>query len=170
MTSFLTGNIPLRAVLAAAAMTLLGSVVLGRETPKPPAVVALAATAAAPPSASGSDVDLDLQQISRSKPAENITDLFAPRNRAAPVLPDAASVEPPAPPAPSAPPLPFTYLGQFIDGEKTEIFIAQGDEHYSAEKGRTIDGYKIEKVTATAVTFIYLPLGIRQSLAIPALK
>jgi len=170
MTSFLTGNIPLRAVLAAAAMTLLGSVVLGRETPKPPAVVALAATAAAPPSASGSDADLDLQQIKRSKQAEHITDLFAPRNRAAPVLPDAASAAPPAPPAPSAPPLPFTYLGQFIDGEKTEIFIAQGDEHYSAEKGRTIDGYKIEKVTATAVTFIYLPSGIRQSLAIPALK
>jgi len=169
MTSFLSRNIPGRAVLAIVAMTLLGSVVLGRENPKTATHVAPSAT---PSGVVGeSAADLDLRQIQRSKNTEAINDLFAPRTTA--VLPaTAASPEPPAPPpAPSAPALPFTYLGKFIDGDKTEIFVAQGDEHYSIAQGRTIDGqYKVEKVSAAAVTFIYLPLGTRQTLAIPTLK
>lgn len=171
MTSFLTKTVPPRAILAAGAMTLLVSVVMGRETREPPEVVALAARTAAPASPSESAADLDLQQLTRSKKVENIADLFAPRNLTLAALPQVASAEPAPPPAPSAPPLPFTYLGQFIDGEKTEVFVALGDEHYSVEKGKTINGqYKVEKVTPSAVTFVYLPLGTRQSLPIPALK
>ena len=171
MTSFLTTNISPRAVVAVAAMTLLVSVVLGREKPEPPAVVALATSTSTPGTAAESAVDLDLRPLERSKKSEGSADLFAPRIQPPVALPDTASAEPPAPPAPRAPPLPFTYLGQYIDGEKTEVFIAQGDEHYSVEKGKKIDGqYKVEKVTATAVTFIHLPSGTRQSLPIPALK
>ena len=67
--------------------------------------------------------------------------------------------------------MPFTYLGQFIDGDRTEIFVALRDEHYSVERGKTLEGkYKVENITATAVTFVYLPLGTRQKLAIPVLK
>lgn len=171
MTSFLTRKISPRAVVAVAAMTLLVSVVLGREKPEPPAVVALATSASAPSARTESAVDLDLRQLERSKKTESIADLFAPRIQPPVASPDTVSAEPPAPPAPRAPPLPFTYLGKYIDGEKTEVFIAQGDEHYSVEKGKKIDGqYKVEKVTATAVTFIHLPSGTRQSLPIPALK
>ncbi|MBI4205212.1 MAG: hypothetical protein HY527_09315 [Betaproteobacteria bacterium] len=171
MTSFLTRNIPPRAILAAGAMTLLVSVVMGRENGEPPAVVALAARTAAPASSPATVDDLDLQKLTRSRKAETIADLFAPRNLTLAALPQVTSAEPAPPPAPSAPPLPFTYLGQFIDGEKTEVFVTLGDEHYSIEKGKTIDGqYKVEKVTPTAVTFVYLPLGTRQSLPIPVLK
>jgi hypothetical protein len=171
MTSFFSRNIPVRAVLAIAAMTLLGSVVLGRENPNTATNVVLPDSATPRAVTSESAADLDLRQIQRSKNTETINDLFAPRTTA--VLPaTAASPEPPAPPpAPSAPSLPFTYLGKFIDGDKTEIFVARGDEHYSIARGRTIDGqYKVEKVSAAAVTFIYLPLGTRQTLPIPALK
>lgn len=172
MTSFLTKNISPRAVFAVAAMTLLVSVVLGREKPEPPTVVALATSTSAPGAAAESAADLDLRQLERSKTTEGISDLFAPRIQPPVALPDTANAEPPAPPpAPRAPPLPFTYLGKYIDGEKTEVFIAQGNEHYSVEKGKKIDGeYKVEKVTATAITFIHLPSGIRQSLPIPATK
>jgi hypothetical protein len=101
-----------------------------------------------------------------------VPDLFAPRTPVSPPAPEVVNTQPPSPPpAPAAPPLPFTYLGQFIDGAKTEIFVARGAEHYSVEKGRTIeDQYRVEKITKTAVTFIYLPLGTRQNLAIPELK
>ena len=171
MTSFLTRNISPRAVVAVAAMTLLVSVGLGREKPEPPEVVALATSTPPQNVAADSAADLDLRQLERSRKADSIADLFAPRVQPAVVLPDTASAEPPAPPAPSAPPLPFTYLGKYIDGEKMEIFVAQGDEHYSVEKGKKIDGqYKVEKVTATAVTFIHLPSGTRQKLPIPAPK
>lgn len=171
MTSFLTKNVPPRAILAAGAMTLAVSVVMGRENQEPPAMVALAARTAAPAATTEAAADLDLQQLARPKKADNIPDLFAPRNLTLAALPPVASVEPATPPPPSAPPLPFTYLGRFVDGEKMEVFIALGEEHYTAEKGKTIDGkYKVEKVTATAVTFVYLPLGTRQSLPVPALK
>jgi hypothetical protein len=171
MTSFLTRNISPRAVVAIAAMTLVVSVVLGREKPEPPAVVALATSASPRSAAAESVADIDLRQLERSKKPGNIADLFAPRVPPPVVLPEVANAEPPAPPAPRAPPLPFTYLGKYIDGEKMEVFIAQGDEHYSVEKGKKIDGeYKVEKVTATAITFIHLPSGIRQNLPIPATK
>lgn len=171
MIAFLKSNISPRAVLAVAAMTLVVSVVMGRENQRP-TVVALAMPATTPGARAEPGTDLDLQKLGRSKNTEGVPDLFAPRAPLPPPAPEVGNTQPPPlPPAPAAPPLPFTYLGQFIDGEKMEIFVARGEEHYSLEKGRTIEGqYKIEKITETAVTFIYLPLGTRQKLAIPALK
>jgi hypothetical protein len=171
MIAFLKSNISPRAVLAVAAMTLVVSVVMGREK-QPPTVVALAAPATAPGKRAEHGVELDLQKLGRSKSAEDVPDLFAPRTPVSPPAPEVVNTQPPSPPpAPAAPTLPFTYLGQFIDGAKTEIFVARGAEHYSVEKGRTIAGqYRVEKITKTAVTFIYLPLGTRQNLAIPELK
>jgi hypothetical protein len=170
--AFLKSNISPRAVMAVTAMTLLASVVMGRENP-PPTVVALAAPATATRAVEEPAGDLDLQRLERSKNTQGVADLFAPRNPppppAAEVVSTEASAAPPA--APSAPPLPFTYLGQFIDGDKTEIFVARNGEHYSLEKGKTIEGqYKVDRITKTAVTFIYLPLGTRQKLAIPVLN
>lgn len=168
MISVLRSRITRRAALAAAAMTLLGSVVMGRENPHPTPTAAVPTGA---PVAADAGVDLDLSALQRARSHEGIPDLFAPRKQPAPpATPDVASSEPAAPPpAPTAPPLPFAYLGKLIDGDKLEVFIAHGDEHYSVEPGKTIDGrYKVDKVTARAVTFIYLPLGTRQSLQIPA--
>lgn len=167
MLTTLRSRISSRAVIAVGAMSLLVSVVMGREN-APPTVIALAAPASAPGAVAEATADLDVQVLRRARNADGVPDLFAPRKPIAPPVPQAVDSQPPPPPAPSAPPLPFTYLGKLIDGEKLEVFIAQGNEHYSVEKGKTIDNqYRVEKVTASAVTFIYLPLGIRQSLPIP---
>lgn len=153
------------AAIALSAVGLGIATALGRlDAPAP--VMASAASSPAP-SAAQSAPELDLRDLKREKnPAE--VDLFAPRKPPAAVVPAPASTDQAAPP-PSAPPLPFVYLGKLVDGDKLEIFVARGEDHYSVEKGKTIDGrYRVEKVTASAVTFIYLPLGTRQTLPIPA--
>jgi hypothetical protein len=168
LTRVVRSTIARRAALAVAAMTLLGSVVMGRGNPHP-TPTATAPTAA--PVAAVAGMDLDLSALQRTRNQEGVPDLFAPRKQwAPPAAAEIVSREPATPPSPpTAPPLPFAYLGKLIDGDKLEIFIAHGDEHYSVEQGKTIDGrYKVDKVTARAVTFIYLPLGTRQSLPIPA--
>jgi hypothetical protein len=170
MIAFLKSQFTSRAVVALLAMTLIASVVMGRESPAP-SVVALASPAA-PLQTAEPLPQFDLQRHARLGHAEQVPDLFAPRSSVPPPSAAIVNAEPPQPAQPpSAPPLPFTYLGQFIDGERTEIFVALGDEHYSVERGKTLEGkYKVENITATAVTFVYLPLGTRQKLAIPVLK
>lgn len=170
MKSFLTRKIPLRMSAAAGIMVLVASVVMGRESPLAPQAASVSARSAASAAVTESLPDLDLERLQRTRKSEGGADLFAPAHSAAPLAAPAAVAADPAPPAsPGAPPLPFTYLGKFVDGEKVEVFIAHGDEHYTAARGKTIEGrYKIENVTAGAVTFIYLPLGTRQKLAIPA--
>lgn len=170
MITTLRSKITPRTVLAVAAMSLLVSVVMGREN-APPAVIALSAPVMAGV-VSGDAADLDVQALQRARNAGEIPDLFAPRTPPVPVTPEVVSPEPAAPEAPpSAPPLPFTYLGKLLDGDKLAVFIARGDEHYSVKQGETLDGqYKVENVTANAITFIYVPLGIRQRLPIPAPK
>ena len=47
----------------------------------------------------------------------------------------------------------------------------RGADHYHVAPGQVIDRtYRVERVTETAVTFTYLPLGTRQVLAVPALN
>lgn len=168
MTSFLRKDIPPRAALAVVALVLFASVVTGREKPQPAPVAPSVPGPAAPGASHVAAADLDLDKLTRTRKDEAITDLFAPARVAlgAVVQPEAGP-----PPPPSAPPLPFKYLGKIIDGDRTTLFVARGDEHYFAEAGETIAGlYKVEQVTSTAVTFIYLPLGTRQVLAVPAVN
>ncbi|MGH8706955.1 MAG: hypothetical protein ACREVD_02710, partial [Burkholderiales bacterium] len=76
---------------------------------------------------------------------------------------------PVAPVAPVAPPLPFRYLGKVVDGERTAVFLARQDEHFLAVPGGTLAGeYRVEEITPAAITLVYLPLGTRQSVPIPA--
>ena len=70
-----------------------------------------------------------------------------------------------------APPLPFVYLGQMIDEGKTTVFVTSGEDHYGLAAGLIIDdSYKVERITETQVTFLYLPSRQRQVLAVPSLK
>jgi len=127
-----------------------------------------AAGSAAPSATIEAAAELDLDKLKRPRKEEAIADLFAPARVALTTV-----VKPGAgpPPAPTAPPLPFTYLGKIIDGDRMTVFIARGDEHYLVEAGQTIAGqYRVEQVTAEAVAFTYLPLGTRQILAVPALN
>ncbi|MGQ0524066.1 MAG: hypothetical protein ACT4P8_10445, partial [Betaproteobacteria bacterium] len=76
--SIARSTITRRTALAAAAMTLLGSVVMGRENPHP-APAATAPTAAAVAADTG--MDLDLSALQRARSQEGIPDLFAPRKQ-----------------------------------------------------------------------------------------
>jgi hypothetical protein len=72
---------------------------------------------------------------------------------------------PPPPPAPKAPPLPFVYLGQIDEAGRIAVFLGQQQRTLIVRSGDTIDGtYRIESVTPTGATFLYLPLGELQQL------
>ena len=170
MKSRLLQLVPPRAALAVLALVLLDSMGSGRARldPDGAAPAVRAGARAAPEGAAGpvppADTDIDLARLQRKPGDGTIVDLFAP-----PVvtLPPGSATD--TPPAPTAPPLPFNYLGKTVDGDKLTVFVARGEEHYTVAPGQTIDNeYRVEKVTAAAVTFKYLPLGTRQVLAIPA--
>ncbi len=168
MKSLLTRDISPRAALAVVALVLFATVVTGREAATPPPAEPRPAQREA--AAAETVADLDLEKLKRPHNEEEaIANLFAPHEVA---LPAAAVVGKAAPPpVPTAPPLPFQYLGRVIDGDRTSVFLARGEDSYSAESGQTIDDrYRIEQITDTAVTFTYLPMGKRQVLAVPAIQ
>jgi hypothetical protein len=73
------------------------------------------------------------------------------------------------PPPPQAPPVPFTYLGKMIDGEKMTVFLARQDRNYVVRPGDTLDGaYRVEAIEEEGLALTYLPLGTRQTLAFGA--
>mgnify|MGYP000521176126 CR=1 FL=1 len=75
---------------------------------------------------------------------------------------------PPAPPPPpTAPPLPFVYLGKYIDG-KTQLFIlSRGNRVLNVAVGEVIaDTYRIDGVQGGDLGITYLPLNIKQSLPV----
>lgn len=174
-----TRDIPSWAALAVVALVLLASVVTGREdAPQraaPADVTASGAAAPAPATAQVQDpVDLDLDKLQRPHKDGKIGDLFAPRVAPVPVVVQPAVVRPvvvkteAAPLAPVAPPLPFKYLGLYVNGGRLVVFLSRNDEPYSVGQGETIDNtYRIDEITDTAVTFNYLPLGMQQTLPIP---
>jgi hypothetical protein len=174
MTSLLTRDIPPRAALAVVALVLFASVVTGREAPNSAATVTEKPRPLIAGAPAESIADLDLERLKRpSKEEQAIANLFATRT-VAPPLPSSSVVGnagPAAPPAPMVPPLPFRYLGKIIDGEKTAVFLARGEDNYSVEPGQMVDSqYRVEQVTDNTVTFTYLPLGIRQVMSVPAIN
>lgn len=74
-----------------------------------------------------------------------------------------------APPAkPVAPPLPFTYLGRFVEsGGKPVYYLVKGDRAYDVRIGETLDGtYTLDGDDNGSLLFTYLPLKERQSLGV----
>jgi hypothetical protein len=161
--SLLHMNIPPRYALAAIALALGVSVVGGRESRPPPAP----APQAAPRPGIEAPPPLELDKLERAGLGEAQANLFAtpspPRRRAA------APTPAPPPPRPAAPPLPYRFLGRYVEGERTALYLARGDEPVLAAPGATLPGgYRVEAITPEAVTLLYLPLDERQRLPIPA--
>jgi len=155
--------------LAALAVTLVASVVSGRE--KPTADIAAPAARAAKLAALGvapSAADLDLRALQRPRKEEvQAVDLFAADAPAAEARPGAKGY---APAVPAEPPLPFKYLGKVIDDGKLSVFLTSGSTHYSVQQGETVaKEYRVERITEAAITFTYLPTGRRKVLAIPSI-
>ena len=121
-------------------------------------------------SASGVMRQAQLLRPERSMSAE-ATNIFKatswyvppPAPPAPPPLPPAPPVQPPAP---MAPPLPFIFLGQIIEDQKVQVILARGDRVVTVPVGEPIDkNYRLESFNGGTLTFIYLPLDTRQTLA-----
>jgi hypothetical protein len=67
---------------------------------------------------------------------------------------------------PTAPALPFVFLGQIVEDGKPQVILAKGDRVVTVFVGDTIDKtYRLESLLSGVLTFVYLPLDARQTLA-----
>jgi hypothetical protein len=142
------------------ALALATGVVAGRERP----AIVLPEERTPQTVAALDDDDIDLEKLRRSEatPAQN--DLFAGMRSAAPKQ---VAAVPSEPPKPSAPPLPFQYIGKWSRGHEGEVLVMRGDELVAIERGQKLGDYRVDEISATQVTFTYLPLKTKQSLAVP---
>ena len=74
----------------------------------------------------------------------------------------AASVDANAPP-----PLPFQFLGRFVDEGKAAYFLQAGERNVVARPGDTLEErYRFDGVVQGSLQFTYLPLNLKQTLAV----
>jgi hypothetical protein len=75
------------------------------------------------------------------------------------------------PPQPQAPPLPFKVIGRFEDGDSYAAIAQSGQVTHVMRRGDVIErNYRVEEVNQKAVTLMYLPLQIKQTLSLEAAK
>jgi hypothetical protein len=170
----LSRDIPKGAAAAIVALALVAGVVTGREPARPET---LPVAAKEPATSLATPIDeIDLKRLSRLRSEREVPDLFAPpvTRTAAPAAPVApapiAVVEAPQPPpAPTAPPLPFSYLGRMTRGEDVVVYLLRGQDLLVAQAGSVLDDqYRVDGISDSAVQIQFVPLGIKQLLAIPA--
>ena len=127
-----------------------------------------AATAARsrPGAPAGGDSEVRLDWLARTPMGEVTADPFG----AAPVEPPRAPVRaaaPPPPPAPQAPPLPFTYVGKWMEDGRTIVFLARGGQNVAVRgAGKLDDMYEVQSIDDRQVVLKYLPLGTQQVLSL----
>lgn len=140
-----------------------------------PVVVAATTTRASAPLAvrtqpAASDTQVRLDWLKR-RPGEDVprSDPFSAQGPGMPTQPpvEAAPAPAPPPPPPQAPPLPFTYLGKWTEKGQTTVFLSRGERHVSVRgPGKLDETYAVESIDERQIVLNYLPLGIRQSLAL----
>lgn len=145
---------------AALALTLVAVALVGREDDEasPAAPAAPVGIALAEPQAAA----IDLARLAARKGGAASADPFRTLGRPEP---EEEADEPPAPEPPRAPPLPFAYIGRYVDGDRVVLFLTQGEESHAVREGDTIDGvYRVDSITEARVQLTYLPLNQRQEL------
>ena len=172
MTRLLPRSVPARPALLVVVLGLLASVVTGGQREEPPRTEPAADAprkAAQEVPRSIPEEDIDISRAVRERREGEKPDLFTARSWAPPPPPPAPPApRPAAPPAPSAPALPFSYFGHMEDTGTVVVFLTRGGDPINVKVGETIENtYRLEAFNETAITFVYLPLGTRQSLTIP---
>ncbi len=114
-------------------------------------------------SSTQANVNLDniqLEKLKRSRDKDKKVNAFPAKSWYVP--PPAPPPTPP--PAPSAPPLPYTFIGKFLEPQgKLTIFLTNGDKVHLVSAGETIDNtYSVDGVENGKLTLTYLPLKIKQ--------
>ena len=171
-------DIPPRAALGILVLAAMAPWVVGQDR----APTAQQATAQQPPvrsqavekkAAIVTDEELDPAGLKRERREGVVNELFVARNlspvpAAAPKLAALPPAPSPEPPVPVAPPLPFRVIGLLSDADGVRVFLDRNGEELTAVAGRALDAsYRVESVTDSAVTLVFLPLNARQILPIP---
>jgi hypothetical protein len=106
-------------------------------------------------------------RLAESAPETGPVDLFAARTWYVPPPPPAPA-KPVPPPPPSAPPLPFAFMGQYLEPSGRQvIFLVRGDRLYTTSPGEVIDNtYRVEGIQSGQLGLTYLPLNIKQTLSV----
>lgn len=169
-----TGITRLALLLVASGVT--ASLVVGRE-PEAARVVVSYPTGKGPPApATTSRVELaafDLNALSRPVGIDIQDNLFfIPPPPAPPLARIAPAPQAEAPPQkPTAPPLPFKFLGRLIDKGTTTVFVSHNGRSLNLKEGDTAaDLYRVERISANEVVFMYEPLTERQVLTIESVN
>ncbi|BCJ07265.1 hypothetical protein PUR31_04320 [Pseudomonas mosselii] len=69
--------------------------------------------------------------------------------------------------APTAPTLPFRFIGRMGERDDLQIFLQSGDKLYVVRQGDVIDDtYRLDQVSATELSLVYLPLHQPQTLSV----
>jgi hypothetical protein len=86
--------------------------------------------------------------------------------------PPAPPQAPEPPPPPTAPPVPFTFVGTFeaADG-KPVIYLAEGEKLHAVSEGDILNEvWRVEAGGVDQIVLQYLPLSVRQPLALGSAK
>jgi len=137
-----------------------------------PAYEAIAAAKAAGAQAPAIPAEL---QIQRRVADEDLGNLFTSQGWQDPSPLKPAAARAPGQPAGNgagsaaggAPALPFLFVGRFIDDGKSAYFLQMEDRNIVARVGEKIgDSYQLDGAVNGTLTFTYLPLNLKQTLAV----
>ena len=165
------------ALAMAAGLVVYGAPPLDSElvSPTVAAQKRSASLVAATDSATGTrnNQNLMVLKIRSRDSADDTSTSFAPQQwtlpvKAVAIKPQAVASQPE--PLPQAPALPFRFLGRYIEDGQTIVFLLFNEQSLVAKVGDVLQqNYKVQSVTASAMTLVYLPLNQTQTLDIGAL-
>ena len=108
--------------------------------------------------------------VARARPL-NPVDLFASKSWKPAAVLASVTEQPQAVVAPEvvpvAPALPFQFVGRLDDRDDQQVFLQSGEKLYVVRRGDVIDDtYRIEQISATELSLVYLPLHLSQTLSV----
>lgn len=152
---------PRHILLGLALAATFAAVLLDWPVPRAASQALAVANPAAPPAQAAAQDGAPVPQETaplRERYEAQSADAFAPRSWLPPPPP------PPKPAAPKAPPLPFKFLGKVMQEGEVMAFLGQGARTHLVRAGDTVADYRVDAVTATEMTLVYLPLDETQRL------
>ncbi|MBF8757968.1 hypothetical protein [Pseudomonas guariconensis] len=99
-------------------------------------------------------------------------DLFPAQQWTAPKTMATVTEQPVAPApvveaAPTAPVLPFQFVGRLGDRDDLQVFLQSGEKLYVVRQGDVIEHtYRLDRISATELDLVYLPLHQSQTLSV----
>ncbi|MDT3708217.1 MAG: hypothetical protein ROZ09_15470 [Thiobacillus sp.] len=73
--------------------------------------------------------------------------------------------KPTPPPPPTAPPMPYSYLGRYVEDGKQVILLVRSERIYTVSEGEVLENtYRVERLMRGWLEMTYLPLNIKQTI------